>query len=393
MASIKKKRYILNAVTLMFWFAQYVYGPYHTPYLLSLGIAASSAGVILGAYGFSQMILRVPVGVAADKRNRHKWFIAVGLICAGAASLLRIISPTEPAFLIANLVSGVASAMWISFTVLYSTYYKPEELQRAMGILVAFNNGGILLGFVLGAIVAETIGIVPLFYMSFIVGIIGFVVSLFIKEEKKPQSTLKISELLSVIKSRNLIVFSVLTAILQAVHMSTAMSFTSVVAQNLGATETEIGACSIIYMSLAIAGSYFIGTKYAQRLKDRTLMALFFSCYIVYCLFAPIVGSIWLLYLLQVIGGAANASLFSLCMTNAIRDIPKEKKSTAMGIFQAIYGLGMTLGPMLMGLISDNAGLTAGYWTMGVFSVSAVVMVFIVYRKKKSANALTSTTE
>ena len=31
--------------------------------------------------------------------------------------------------------------------------------------------------------------------------------------------------------------------------------------------------------------------------------------------------------------------------------VPKEKKSTAMGFYQAVYGIGITLGPVLMGAV------------------------------------------
>ena len=106
---MKKKRILLLAVTLLFWFAQYVYVPYQTPYLASLGIAPSMIGVILGAYGFTQMAVRMPVGVMADRKDRHKWFIAMGVLLAGLASLLRAFVPTAAAFLIANLLSGIAS--------------------------------------------------------------------------------------------------------------------------------------------------------------------------------------------------------------------------------------------------------------------------------------------
>ena len=77
---MKKKRALLLTITVFFWFAQYVYIPYQTPYLSSLGIAAGVSGVILGAYGFSQMAIRIPVGVMADRRSRHKWFIALGAV-------------------------------------------------------------------------------------------------------------------------------------------------------------------------------------------------------------------------------------------------------------------------------------------------------------------------
>jgi len=132
----KRNRNILMAVTLCFWYAQYVYVPYQTPYLTGLGITATVTGIILGCYGFSQMVIRIPLGIASDRHPRHKLMIAIGAACAGAASLLRLMSATDTAFLIANLISGFASATYISFTVLNTTYYDNSEIKKAIKRLI-----------------------------------------------------------------------------------------------------------------------------------------------------------------------------------------------------------------------------------------------------------------
>lgn len=381
---MKKKRILLLAVTLLFWFAQYVYVPYQTPYLAALGIAPSMIGVILGAYGFTQMAIRMPVGVMADRKNRHKWFIALGVLLAGLASLLRAFVPAAVAFLAANLLSGIASSIWISFTVLFSSYYSPKELTKSMGTITAFNNGGILLGFATGSVVSQTAGIPPLFLLSFLSGMLGFAISLFIKEEKREQAPLPVKELLKVLKSKRLILFAVASATLQAIHMSTAMAFTSQVAEGLGGSNAQIGLCSIIYMVFCIVSSWYVGTRQARRIGNRILMPVFFGCMTVYCALVPLVRSLEALYVLQMIGGLGNASLFSLFMAGAIEGVPKEKKSTAMGFYQAIYGIGITLGPVLMGAVVGNAGMTAAYFTMAALGVVGVILVMIINGKRKS---------
>ncbi|MBQ3879560.1 MAG: MFS transporter, partial [Oscillospiraceae bacterium] len=62
----KAKQFLFLVAVALFWFSQYVYTSYFTPYMSSLGIAASLAGTIVGAYGFTQLVLRIPFGVAAD---------------------------------------------------------------------------------------------------------------------------------------------------------------------------------------------------------------------------------------------------------------------------------------------------------------------------------------
>jgi MFS family permease len=47
-----------------------------------------------------------------------------------------------------------------------------------------------------------------------------------------------------------------------------------------------------------------------------------------------------------------------------------------MGFFQAIYGLGMFLGPIIVGFISDFLNLSWGFWITGLFGIVAAIMAF-----------------
>jgi MFS family permease len=45
-----------------------------------------------------------------------------------------------------------------------------------------------------------------------------------------------------------------------------------------------------------------------------------------------------------------------------------------MGFFQAIYGLGMFIGPIFVGSISDLAGLDMGFWMIGSIGILGAVI-------------------
>lgn len=47
--------------------------------------------IIIGSYGISQMVLRLPVGLLANYRNKHKMIMLIGSLSSGCASLFRII--------------------------------------------------------------------------------------------------------------------------------------------------------------------------------------------------------------------------------------------------------------------------------------------------------------
>ena len=84
-----------------------------------------------------------------------------------------------------------------------------------------------------------------------------------------------------------------------------------------------------------------------------------------------------MLYILQFIGGLGFTSLLSLFMSSAMRGIPLEKKSTAMGFFQAVYGVGMTFGPMLAGLLLTQWGMIPAYFSLAGLCVAGLLIVLL----------------
>lgn len=52
--------YLFCAVTALFWFAMYTYVPILAPYVEHLGGSLSMAGLVVGAYGVTQMVIRIP---------------------------------------------------------------------------------------------------------------------------------------------------------------------------------------------------------------------------------------------------------------------------------------------------------------------------------------------
>jgi MFS family permease len=49
----------------------------------------------------------------------------------------------------------------------------------------------------------------------------------------------------------------------------------------------------------------------------------------------------------------------------SIKNVAAHRRGTAMGFFQAIYGLGMFAGPLLVGTISDFSSMKIGFLFIG----------------------------
>ena len=370
MQTVKTKRTLLVISITLFWFAQYVYMPFQTPYLKALGAAASLTGIIVGAYGFTQMLLRIPLGIFADRYNRHKGFILTGLISAALASGLRLLIPTPGAFLAANLLSGVASTMWISFIIYYTSLFDDGETKKAAGYTMAACNGGILLAFVAGSLLNDVWSIREVFAASIVSGALGLLVALFIREDRPaPRTSLPVSAL-KVFSSKPLIAWSLLGISLQAILFSTALSFTASYLKQLTSQEFLLGVSSAIFIASSVVASLVIG--YIRTVSSRTLIGILFGFLLIYCALMPLAGEVWQVCLLQVAAGIGNGALIPLLMALALQGVDSSRKSTAMGFFQAAFGVGMTLGPMLTGALIEGSGFLAGYWAMALLALISI---------------------
>lgn len=75
------KKTLFSVVTILFFFSLYAYIPQLSSYARELGASYKLIGLIGGAYGFTQTILRVPIGIISDKLRMRKVFIILEL-CA-----------------------------------------------------------------------------------------------------------------------------------------------------------------------------------------------------------------------------------------------------------------------------------------------------------------------
>ncbi len=371
---------LLLIIVTLFWFSQYVYVPYQATYLSSIGVIPSLVGIVVGAYGLSQLILRMPVGLMVDKRGKHRIFIIVGVLSTGIASLFRISFPNEFGFLIANLFSGLAAAMWISFMTLFFTYFDKKELQKASGMILGANNVGILLGFVTGTLLNEHFGMRLLCLLSSAAAIPSFLLALCIKEPRVDFKTPPFRELIQVYTDKRLIVFALLALVQQGIQASTAMAFTAQVAQARGANGVQIGLCSIIFILAAVVSAYFAASKMAQKRGAPFWIPVIMVCLAAYCLLIPNLPTVEWIYFAQILSGLSAGLLFSFCTSEAMKNIPQGKTATATGFYQAIYAFGITTLPILTGAVADALNIRGAFYVLAGIAAAGVVGAILFYR-------------
>ncbi len=367
---------LLFSVTSLFWCAQYSYTHFINPELSRMGMSAAFMGLVSGAYGLTQTVLRLPLGMAADRIGRQRPFIVIGCLLTALASAGMLLFYSPGGFLFFRGLAGIASASWVSFTVLFSGYFRTEEGPRRISQLNIANMLGRLAGFLIIILLVPALGVKSAFTFSLAAGFIAFLSSLGLKETPTGRQGISLSEMARVSKDLYLRNCSLIGVLAQVVAFSTYYGFTVNIANALNADSTQLSWLSIALLVPTLLLNFLLSSYLIKRFSAKALVACGFLAGALYSLLVPLAANMAQLYLLQIFAGLSSTMTFALLLGQSVRDIKKERRAVAMGFFQAVYGIGMTVGPMMMGILVDQAGLRTAFFIMAAVSAASGVLAW-----------------
>ena len=366
----------------------YTYMPYVTPYAEFMEADLRFIGLIAGAYGFVQMLIRFPLGIFSDKVQKRKIFVLMGLFFAGISGLLVFFVSSPAALLISRSLAGITAATWVPLTILGSSYYKPDETVKSIGILNAANGFGRMAALLIGGVIAEFTGFSHAFLLGGVIGLAGFVLGFGIKESEPAEKEVKppnLSALLDVARDKQLLIASFLAVISQYVQFGTTFGFTPMVAVHMGASNVQLGMLGMISTLPALIISPFV----AKMVSKTSLLFVITINFILTALGTALVAvsaNLIQLFFVQFISSVGIAVLMTLLMGLSIRDIPAERRATAMGFFQAVYGFGMFFGPFATGWVSHSIGLMNSFIFTGAVALAGGVLSVVFFGRTAKQN-------
>ncbi len=391
----------------LFWYAQYVYMPNTAPFLLAQKVSADFVGIVVGAYGFTQMAARFGIGLISDLLGRYKIIIVAGCLFAAVSSIVRIVVPTGPGFLVANLMSGLASSTWLCFMLLYTSSVAGGNMLQALGYIFAANNLGIMLSFITSAVLYQYLGMSFLCALSVAAGSVACLLALGLKDipaattpaTSTPNSTSsanntsstsnasstnsarpRLSELVRVVFNGRIWFFALLATIQQGITMGTVMSFSQEIARQSGGSSFEMGLMTIVFIAFCVVSSYLVAKPFIARLSPGLIMGVTLVLLGLYCFASGVASNVYLLIALQVLLGLSLGFVLTVSNSEALKGIAPRHKSSALGLFQAIFAAGMTFVPMIAGFIIDASGSYASAFAFqGLLCLTGALLVTIYY--------------
>ncbi len=364
--------------TLFFWGAVYIYMPILAPYSKLVGGSLASAGLVVGAYGLAQLILRVPLGIASDRWRRRKPFFLLGFFFDGLASLGLLLSGSTASLFTSVFTAGIAASTWVPSIVLFTSYFPAGKIAQSMSLILFFTRLAQVISNYAGGSIAEAWGWTAPFYVGILLSGAGFFLAVGMSEVRPEKSSAAgMRQLLLLGRNPLVLIPSIVCALLQFTIFSTSFGFTPIYAQQIGASKGQLGVLLFFYTATNTLATLFSGTYVRRWLSDRRIILLGFALVAASVFGIPFLSRVEPLYALQAVHGVGVGLLFPLLMSLSIQWIPREQQGTAMGFYQCVYAIGMTLGPIVSGLIAQPLGISWVFFFNGVLCLFGALFGFL----------------
>jgi MFS family permease len=383
--SARKRSIIFFSVSmLLFWAALYIYMPILPVYAENLGASMTLVGLVVGVYGFTQLAVRIPLGMWSDQIGKRKPFVVLGMAAAVVGCLAMAWAPDAWYLVLGRATVGLAASTWVASTVLFSSYFPPNQAVKAVGLATFFSGVPQVITGPLGGLLAENYGWTFPFFVGAALGAVGLF-GLIGMEEAPIRSSKGMSwgRFRSIGTVPLLIVVSCIGLLNHFSSFATTYAFTPIYAQGaLGASKVDLGnmmAVSMVAYSLAT----LVAFRFTERFGNRAVVVISMLLGAVSVVVTPFIGDLTVLVAFQFLQGLARGTVYPVLMGLSMRAVSAEDRATAVGIFQASYAIGMFTGPTFGGAIADQIGLAGVFYLTGFASLSAAFVGWFGVRERQ----------
>ncbi|OFZ74028.1 MAG: hypothetical protein A2W04_01230 [Betaproteobacteria bacterium RBG_16_64_9] len=372
-----KKTLTLYALTFLATLGYGVMIPTLSVHAHSLGANNSAIGVIVSAFAAAQLLTQIPMGRLSDRVGRV-YLVVIGFAGIAVAATLYNFATTPGQFILLQALAGIGSGcLWPPLMAMLTENTASSERGKVMG---AFNTVfflGVGLGPLFGGFIAAAFGHVAVFNVWAAVAVLGGLLCFIaLKDSAKGRapgvtrspSPITYAPLIKpglwptfaagcVVRSRGGVCSSFNNALLPLYAVAL-----------FDATPAMIGSLMFIH-GIGLAFFNIPGGMVSDRWGRRSPALLGSLVATAGVLWYAGASGYWALF--AAVGLAGAGSAFSTPAVAALTaDVcdPK-RRGEAFGYFLTSFNIGMVLGALVFGFVSDLLGLWGAVFTWGVTSL------------------------
>jgi DHA1 family multidrug resistance protein-like MFS transporter len=334
-------------------------------YAYELGATGLYIGFIFGAFSLSRTIFLPYFGHLSDLKGR-KPFLTIGLLAYFLVSIAYVLSEDVHFFILIRFFQGIASAMILPVAQAYVGEITPEHKEGfMMGLFNVSLYAGLSIGPIVGGMVKDTYGMQSSFLSMGLISLLGFLLCLTFLPPRSQENLLKRSK--PPLRYRTLIRNKFVGALFIFRFTYTACiglvwAFLPLFAH----AEFRMSSSAIgILVMLGVLTSGLLQTPMgflADRVNKRALIAIggLVTAGAVFS-FVHVQG-FWGLFVSNVLFGVGGGiSVPAVMAMTVIIGRKTDSMGSVMAILTMGHSLGMLMGPILAGIMTDVFRLTLAF--------------------------------
>ncbi len=353
-------------------------------FMTSIGFDAATIGVMVALYSAVILLTETPSGILADRWSR-KGVVIVAAISLALSGIIGGLSTNIPIFLVSACFWGLYFSLYSGTydSILYDTLLeetgKSEGYEKLLGTAHFFDGFALVLGSILGGIVAELIGLRETYFYTAPIALLSIIALLSFKEPKLHKQEvaspilLHIKETLGAVLQKGTLAYIVAVLVLTSLSTFIVLEFSQVWLIALAVPLILYG--PINAGILAGYGSAGALGRHLQLQKKSTLFTVLALAIISSIILAASSNIILVVAALIVI--TITFTLITIAFTKLLHDSLHSK--IRAGAASAVSSIGRTLIipiVLVFGYVSNQSSIFSASWILvgllgfiGVFAV------------------------
>jgi MFS family permease len=344
----------------LLWFAQYAFVPTLPQFLQDRTPNLTAVGLVLAMYGLWQTAVRLPLGLLIDLVGGRRWFVVGGYLISAGGTLLLGFGGSTSSLLVGRSLTGLAMGTWVPLVVVFSEFYPPADAVRASSLLTLVTALGRITATGLSGPLTQWGGYGLPFLVAAAAAVGGAVLLLppaSIPHADRAQGAPQVAALFRLLKRRDVMLPSLLGAVNQYAIFGISLGFLPLLARELGAAEVTAGLLATTYLAVFTVGNLLGAYRGVRLPRFEVLLFATYAAFAVGVGICAVARSLPLLFVAQGFLGLAQGVGYPTLMGLSIREVAAESRTTAMGVHQSVYALGIFVGPWASGALADALSL------------------------------------
>ena len=279
-------------------------------------------------------------------------------------------------------LTGIAAAAWVPLIAVFSRLFRPKDAIMATSLITLASSVGRMLATALNGMLNEWGGHVLAFYVAAVAaGLAALILLPAPIERTAPGGKEWKRGAGQLLRRRDIMIPTALNTIAMFGVFGLVYGFLPILAETLGANDPVKGFLLSTHLVLYTAGN-LLNTSFIRKVKTSMLISISFVVFCAGGIALALSQTITSLFAFTAVIGFVNGFRYPTLMGLAIAHVDPEQRSTAMGIHQAVYSIGMFAGPWVAGLLADSLGLRQMFVVVSLFClVLSHIFLFVQIRR------------